>query len=278
MDNRELYNRERNRRWNMAKEKEPEAIEAICRILGQTPGHRVEKMRYDEIWFRQYAPDSKYNAWVRGASDYVIRIDGERYVYAEIKLKSVKFKKTNGGGTTQKGSVVADYGCESFYLDIVPVYENMCAFVEKTKIEDRNFIIFFIDDGLSEVHAISLEKIRSMERDGFGGQPLCIFSEGYGTATKYGAAPNYLIPELATERLSFDYIERHSTAVLTTVLPEEPKYYYAGTDFYHCDRNCKYIAGKRDGNIQRIMYGEVRDKKLVPCRECCRGPRAGKGT
>ena len=33
MDNKELYNDEREKRWAMAKKKEPEAIAAICRIL-----------------------------------------------------------------------------------------------------------------------------------------------------------------------------------------------------------------------------------------------------
>lgn len=270
MDNRELYNRERNRRWSMAKGKEPEAIDTVCRILRQGSEREVEKIRYDEIWFGQFAPDVQQNAWVRGASDYVIRIDGERYVYAEIKLKSIKFQKTKFGGTTQRGSVIANYGCESFYLDIVPVYENMCAFVEKTKIESRSFLIFFIDDQLSEVHVISLEKIQSMIKNGFQGNPLCIFSEGYGTDTRYGAAPNYLIPELATESLTFDYIDRHSTPEYITTLPAEPEYYFAGTDFYHRDRNCRYIVNKRDENVQRITYGEARSKRLVPCRECCR--------
>ena len=65
MDNRELYNRERNRRWSMAKEKEPEAIDTICRILRQGSGHEVEKIRYDEIWFGQFAPNMQQNAWVR---------------------------------------------------------------------------------------------------------------------------------------------------------------------------------------------------------------------
>lgn len=270
MDNRELYNRERKRRWSMAKGKEPEAIDTICRILRQGSGHEVEKIRYDEIWFGQFAPDVQQNAWVRGASDYAICIDKERYVYAEIKLKSIKFQKTKFGGTTQKGSAVANYGCESFYLDIVPVYENMCAFVEKTKIAARNFIIFFIDDQMTEVHAISLEKIQSMEKNGYQGEPLCVFSEGYGTDTRYGAAPNYLIPELATESLTFDYIAGHSTSEYITTLPAEPECYFAGTDFYHRDRNCRYIVNKGDENVRRITYGEARSKRLVPCRECCR--------
>lgn len=269
MDNKELYNDEREKRWAMAKKKEPEAIAAVCRILERISGHKVENERYDEIWFEKFDPNLPENEWVRGASDYVIKIDNEKYVYAEIKLKSVKFRKTKNGGITQKGSVIAKYGCESFYLDIVPVYRNMCAFVEKTKIESRNFIIFFINETLSEVHAISLEEVQSMVKNGFKGQKLCIFTEGYGTDTIYGAAPNYLIPEQATESLNFGYIEQHSTPNVVTTLLTIQKYYYAGTMFYHCKRKCKYIMNKSDEKVQEIACEDIAKKKLIPCKECC---------
>lgn len=269
MDNKALYNAEREKRWTMAKEKEPEAIAAICHILEQASGHRVEYARYDERWFDKFAPDLPENRWVRGASDYVIRLDGKKYVYAEIKLKSLKFRKTKYGGTTQKGSVIADYGCESFYLDIDPVYHNMCAFVEKTKIESRNFIIFFVNEALSEIYAISLEKIQNMVKNGYNGQKLCEFTEGYGTDTASGPARNYLIPEQAAELLNYAHIERHSTPDIVTSLPAAPEYYYAGTMFYHRSRDCRYIVHKSGEKIRKISRREAEDKRLMPCRECC---------
>lgn len=209
MDNKQRYNGEREKRWMMAKKKEPEAIAAICRILEGASGHQVRNERYDELWFKEFKLDLP--EWVKGASDYVLSIDHERYVYAEIKLKSVKFQKTRYGGTTRRGSVIAKYGCESFYLDIVPVYRNMCAFAQETGIDSRNFIIFFVNEELTEVHAISLEEIQRLVKYGYKGKPLCVYTEGYGTDTEYGAAPNYLIPENATRLLNFEYIEQHST-------------------------------------------------------------------
>ena len=142
MDNQILYNQERTKRWNMAKDKEPEAIDAICKILTRITGTEISFRRYDEIWFNKFDPRKEENEWVKGASDYVIEINNNRYIYAEIKIKSVKFKKTVTGGLTRKGSNIAKYGCESFYLDIVPVYKNMCAFVDKVNIDSDKFLIF----------------------------------------------------------------------------------------------------------------------------------------
>lgn len=218
MDNRNLYRTEREKRWNMAKEKEPQAIKFICDELQRMSGHIFEKTRYDEIWFRRYSVNNE--KWVRGASDYLIRIDRNKYVYAEIKLKSVLFRKTLTGGKTKKGSEIANYGCESFYLDVVPVYKNMCAFVEKANIDSRNFLIFFVDEEVSRVYVISLDEIQQLIKNGYKGQKLCVFSEGYGTKTEYGAAPNYLIPKLATTELNAQYILEHSCNTYVTKLPQ----------------------------------------------------------
>jgi hypothetical protein len=217
MDNGSLYHEDRAKRWDMAKKKEPEAISFICRTLHEMSGHKVEKARFDSVWFDRYPVEE--NEWVRGASDYVIRIDESRYVYAEIKLKSVLFKKTVTGGKTKKGSMITKYGCESFYLDIVPVYRNMCSFVEKTKIDSNHFVIFFVDDHISKVHTLSLKEIQDLVKNGYRGKELCVFSEGYGTKTEYGAAPNYLIPSLATSELDFQYILDHSSDRCITKLP-----------------------------------------------------------
>ena len=212
MDNKELYNQDREKRWGMAKEKEPEAIEAIRNKLRDILGECVEYSRYDEFWFKKYDPSEPENEWVRGASDYVIRIAGVQYIYAEIKIKSVKFKKTLYGGVTQKGSSVANYGCESFYLDIEPVFKNMCLFTQEVHIDSDNFLIFFVNEEITEVNVISLKEIQDLVNFGYNGQPLCIFSEGYGIDTKNGVALNYLIPVNCTHELDkniADYIIWH---------------------------------------------------------------------
>jgi hypothetical protein len=269
MDNKILYNEDRSRRWNMAKEKEPEAIEFICNALQEMSGHKVEQVRFDKLWFDQYPIEE--NEWVKGASDYVIRIDESHYVYAEIKLKSFLFRKTVTGGKTQKGSLITKYGCESFYLDIVPVYQNMCAFVEKTKIDSNHFVIFFVDENISKVHALSLKEIQDLVENGYEGKKLCIFSEGYGTKTKYGAAPNYLIPSLATSELDFQYILDHSSDTYIRTLPENAaEYYHSGTPFYHSNRKCRYIASKPENQVHVVSEEDIKRKRLIPCRECCK--------
>lgn len=218
MDNRILYEQERDMRWEMADRKEPEAIETIRHMLSDILEKKVRIARYDEYWFERFDPGQPENRWVRGASDYVLKIDGgedgPRYLYAEIKIKSVKFRKTVRGGRTQKGSEIAAYGCESFYLDIDPVYKNMCVFVRRLAIDSGSFLLFFIDEELTEVYAISLREIQDLIDNGYRSMPICIFSEGYGTKTECGPALNYLIPVDAAHKVGrgiAGYIWEHGT-------------------------------------------------------------------
>lgn len=272
MNNRDLYNQEREKRWTMAKDKEPEAIAAICNILSSVSGCNIEYSRYDEIWFKKFDPSIPENEWVRGASDYVIEIEKKRYVYAEIKIKSVKFKKTVTGGKTKKGSEITNYGCESFYLDIVPVYQNMCLFVNKVHIDSDKFIIFFINEEMSEVHAISLKELQELIKSGYNSKPICIFSEGYGTNTKYGAAPNYLIPINCTHKVDENFIQYMHTHSMNRLITDIDDSIYAHKyGFYHQERECKFIRNKPQSEIEVFTCKETAEKAgYIPCKECCK--------
>lgn len=274
MDNNIVYDLEREKRWNMAKDKEPLAIDRICNILQKATGEVCTSKRYDEIWFNKYDPSFSENEWVRGASDYYIKFNN-RIIYAEIKIKAIKFHKTVNGGVTRKGSQIAKYGCESFYIDIVPVYKNMCDFVKKTSIDPNSFLIFFIDDEMTDVNAISLREIKALEKNGFNGEKLCVFSEGYGTRTEYGAAPNYLIPEVCTNDLKIDmnqYLYQHSSADFIVDIQkasvDNRRFFGYSNGYYHMDRNCMYIKNKRDNEIKKISLEEAEKLKYIKCKNC----------
>ena len=201
MDNRRRYVEERERRWSMAQEGEEEACRAVAEQIQNVAGPPTSYQRYDVQWFAVFPPDTV--SWVRGCSDYLLSLAGG-YLYAEIKIKAQRYEKTMRGGTTRRGSVVAAYGCESFYLDVTPVYQNMCAFTQNAQIREDSFLLFFVSDDYTSIMAISLAEVRSLVEHGWKGQPLSVFEEGYGM-------PAYLIPVDACHT-----INAASSAWLTT--------------------------------------------------------------
>ena len=124
-----------------------------------------------------------------------ILLSKEKYILVEIKLKSQEYRKTSIGGATRNGSIVPNYGCNSYYLDVIPVHRNMNDFVLKTNNKPSAFIIAFVKEDFSEINIISLAKINKMIKSGWNqnGQniDLCIYGEGYGKKA-------YLIPKDAT--------------------------------------------------------------------------------
>lgn len=138
------YNIEKEKRWKMAEIGEEKAIkkiaDIICLIIG-IPKNKATYGRLDEIWFNIYSPEKNIEEWVKGCPDYFIKIfldsDNEKYLYIEIKLKSVGFRKTLRGGRTKTGSNIPDYGCVSYYIDKVPVLSNMNLFCKKTGLDKK---------------------------------------------------------------------------------------------------------------------------------------------
>ncbi len=232
---------------------------------------RSAPRRYDELWFSFCDPGSRDNPWVRGASDYLIRLDPYGYFYAEIKIKAVKFKKTEQGGTTRRGSPIARYGCKSFYLDRKPVYENMCEFSRNAGINPGAFLLLFVSEDMEEIHVISLAEIIDLVENGYNGMPICEIQEGYGTNTTEGTAPSYLIPEAATHQITRknrEYLAAHATRRL--VLPQ--KYYACNRWFYHCCRTCRFISGKADRDLS-VFYSAAQAAAggRKACNECFSG-------
>lgn len=245
MDNQQKYNEERDRRWGMAKKGEYPAIEAVCRRMSEALQTDCVSTRYDEIWFARYDPAAEENAWVRGAPDYGITVGQGRYLYSEIKIKANKFRKTLYGGVTRYGSRIARYGCESYYLDRVPVYKNMCAFSERTGLDPRSFLLFFVSEDREDIRVCSLAEITDLIQNGYHQAPISEIQEGYGTDTGEGTAPSYLIPEDATHPIDGAHRDFFlANASESWIVPR--RYYACNGWYYHCDRNCKYIAGKRD--------------------------------
>jgi len=148
-----------------------------------------------------------------------ILLSKEKYILVEIKLKSQEYRKTSIGGTTKNGSIVSNYGCNSYYLDVIPVHRNMNDFVLKTNNKPSAFIIAFVKEDFSEINIISLAKINKMIKSGWNQNgkniDLCIYGEGYGQKA-------YLIPKDATtngDKITKEQLEN----ILLEDYPQPPK-------------------------------------------------------
>lgn len=83
-----LYKNERESRWELAKENEYNAIMAIANILRKYYPN-VKTRRYDDSWFQFYDLDTLGEEnWVRGVSDFLIALNNQQGIYAEIKIKA----------------------------------------------------------------------------------------------------------------------------------------------------------------------------------------------
>lgn len=199
-DHADQYEQERQARWGMADNGEEVAIKMICDLFSSildTSRENIKYARLDEVWFEAYDINKPENEWVKGVSNFVVQIflDEEKYILVEIKLKSQEYRKTSSGGTTRNGSLVSNYGCNSYYLDVIPVHRNMNSFISKTNNNFSTFIIAFVKEDFSEINIISLAKINQMIKEGWSKNEnkidICIFGEGYGQDA-------YLIPKNAT--------------------------------------------------------------------------------
>ncbi|EJV74705.1 MULTISPECIES: hypothetical protein [Bacillus] len=195
------YNEERQMRHEAAQEYEQPSVELVVKLINQKSTNQIANFtRYDEEWFEKYDINEKVNEWVKGASDYLVNInvlgnDQVHNSYVEIKYKTQTFRKTNGGGITYSGSVIPNYGCESYYLDVVPVWKNICDFINRNDIPAKSFWVAFVNEDISDVRLITAAKISAILQNGWKGQLIGKYGEGYGRIA-------YLIPEDATIRLA----------------------------------------------------------------------------
>lgn len=211
-NNRERYDREREIRRGMAREGEQLAIEALVRKINERFTDNITPVRYDNLWFERYDP--RNIEWVKGCSDYYLDISsGESnsiYMYIEVKIKNTCFDATINEGI-RSGQRVANYGCVSFYLDIVPVYGNMNKFCELTNIDKNNFIIMFTDSNFNSIRLISLSEVNNLVQNGWNGVEISEFGAGYGRRS-------YLIPIDAThmvEDLSGEQIRNYTSTMIS---------------------------------------------------------------
>lgn len=205
-DNERRYQDERAYRWESARNGEDAAASTITDIMNKildSSGNPLNYCRFDKIIHLKYPPE-QYD-WAKGTPDYAVydSSNPRNFILLEIKLKARVFRKTAEGGRTSRGSEIIKYGCESYYLDIEPVYKNMREFCHNQGIDKEKFIIAFIPfDDMREARIVSLHGIEKMIRDGWEKRtisgtimiPICKYGEGYGKRA-------YLIPKDATHRL-----------------------------------------------------------------------------
>ncbi|MFJ8263371.1 hypothetical protein ACIQ4I_15685 [Rummeliibacillus sp. NPDC094406] len=208
------YNEERQMRHKAAQKYEQPSVELVVELINQkSPKKIADFTRYDEEWFEKYDINDKTNEWVKGASDYLLNINitgnDTVFSYVEIKYKTQTFRKTISGGTTLSGSVIPNYGCESYYLDVFPVWNNICDFISRNSIPTNSFWLAFVNEDISDARLISAAKISKIIKNGWNGQPIGEYGEGYGQKA-------YLIPEVATVRLAELTLNEvlHSTTIL----------------------------------------------------------------
>ena len=142
---REAYLNEKQKRWDMENKSANTIIETFTAYIVQKLPFLIKEnikfQRFDELWFEAYSPDE--NEWVKGCPDFIGSLTHRetRFLFIELKIKDDGiFRKTCTGGATKNGSVIPNYGCQSFYLDIVPVYRNMKDFCLKTSLPTRTSV------------------------------------------------------------------------------------------------------------------------------------------
>ena len=278
MDNKApQYSAEKSRRWELGKEGEPKAIRVISEYLSKYLGNldSVVEYRFDDMWFDKFDINLPRNEWVKGSSDYCLDFPNA-LIYAEIKIKTQTFRKTVSGGKTKAGSQISSYGCESYYLDINPVWKNMNLFCERLHINKDSFVIFFCNSNCTEIRFISLARINELIECGYLGKPLNRFSEGYGIVTSDGQrAENYLIPIDATINLfdldvnTLDANAEHNILISCIKTNKKEKenvvYYIEKQNYYHRIKTCRFIKNKT--NIIECSINDV-PKEKQKCTEC----------
>lgn len=277
-DKSQLYSEERKKRWEEGDKGEPLAITKIEEVLSDyiITTNKVKSIRYDKMWFDIFNPEDDKNEWVRGASDYCLDFE-DTLVYAEIKIKNERFRKTLKGGKTDAGSEIVKYGCESFYLDIDPVLKNMNAFCERLHINKDSFLVFFCNTKCNDIRFISLSQINDLAQNGYNGKPLNKFTEGYGTKTKNGRAVTYLIPVDTT----IDLFDMRNTLIENKGIEKNYLLEYArkicrvfyteNQSFYHFKRDCRYLGGKEDKDVKTCGLIEIMNKRKT-CTCCGKKP------
>lgn len=207
------YNKEKQTRWNMALNEDSFANN-IANSLSKITNTSITSSRFDSLWHQRFNPEQPENSWVKGCPDFYLNINNS-FLYLELKIKeNGVFRKTLTGGTTKDGSFITNYGCESFYLDIDPVYKNMILFCNKANIDKKSFILAFYNNENS-TYVISLAKIQRLINEGWTHNnqniSICEYSEGYGRKT-------YLIPLSKTtllQNLSLENLLKCSQNILS---------------------------------------------------------------
>ena len=84
-----LYDLEKEKRWNMAENKEQAAIEKIIYIIAgicDIPQEKIKYDRLDKICFKKYPVQD--NDWVKGSPDYIVILflEKSQYLFIECYL------------------------------------------------------------------------------------------------------------------------------------------------------------------------------------------------
>ena len=197
----DAYHNQRQKRWTMENQNANKILKIFSvYLLKKLPflsKDNIKFQRFDKLWFNAYSP--KDNEWVKGCPDFICALSNRerKFLFIELKIKDDGiFRKTLRGGVTKIGSVIPNYGCLSFYLDIIPVYKNMKDFCVNTLLPTSNFLILFAKNNADhkDMFLITLAEIDTIIQTGWKGIKIAEFGEEYGQKT-------YLIPQDATTPL-----------------------------------------------------------------------------
>ena len=126
----DAYHNQRQKRWTMENQNANKILKIFSvYLLKKLPflsKDNIKFQRFYKLWFNAYSP--KDNEWVKGCPDFICALSNceRKFLFIELKIKDDGiFRKTLRGGVTKIGSVIPNYGCLSFYLDIIPVYKNI---------------------------------------------------------------------------------------------------------------------------------------------------------
>lgn len=139
-ERRQAYQNERPQRWGLEEALLDPIASLICRVISSNLGYQARYTKYAEPLiadFKAAHPSQPIPDDVRGAPDLKMHVNKHEWL-VELKIKKHRFHNTLHGSSS-----VSRYGCESHYLDEVPVYANLLKHAHNYQIDTKRIILLY---------------------------------------------------------------------------------------------------------------------------------------
>jgi len=139
-ERRRAYQEERTQRWSLEEALLDPIAKLICHIISPDLSNQANYAKYAEPLidaFQAAYPGLQVPDDVRGVPDLKLFVNNCEWL-VELKIKKHRFRNTLHGSRS-----VSSYGCESHYLDDVPVYVNLLKPARKHQIDHNQIILLY---------------------------------------------------------------------------------------------------------------------------------------